>query len=250
LSNWNALAELDPLWTVLSEPEKKFGKWDRGEFFSTGEREADRVLAMCKSHKIDLSFGRMLDFGCGVGRMTRGFSRFFRSCVGIDVSEKMVGLATQFNSDVPRCEFVVSDAIRLPFQDNDFDFVFTVLVLQHLPTRSMILNYIAEFIRVAKVGGAIVFQLPMRVPFRRRFQPKRRLWALLASIGVPPSWMFTKAGLAPILINGISRSEVEKFIQSKGAEVRAVERFEPTPEAFHSYYYLAIKNGSSSTPHT
>jgi hypothetical protein len=28
MSNWNALAELDPLWTVLSDPAKKFGKWD------------------------------------------------------------------------------------------------------------------------------------------------------------------------------------------------------------------------------
>jgi SAM-dependent methyltransferase len=241
LSEWNALAELDPLWTILSDPEKKFGKWDRADFFRTGEPEADRVLAMCKSYQIDISFGKFLDFGCGVGRMTRAFSRFFQSGVGLDVSEKMVGLARQFNSGLTHCRFVASDSLRLPFEDNNFDFVFTVLVLQHLPTKQMILNYIAEFIRVANDRGVIVFQLPMRVPIRRRLQLRRRVWAILASVGVPRSWMFEKAGLAPIQINGISRVEVEKFIRAQGAEVRAVKIFEPKEEPFHSFYYFIVK---------
>jgi hypothetical protein len=59
--------------------------------------------------------------------------------------------------------------------------------------------------------------------------------------------MFKKAGLAPIQINGISRREVEKFIRAQGAEVRAVERFEPDPQAFHSYYYFAIKQPASAS---
>jgi hypothetical protein len=92
----------------------------------------------------------------------------------------------------------------------------------------------------------IVFQLPMRVPLRRRVQLRRRTWAALASLGVPRSWMFKQAGLAPILINGISRKQVEEFIRVHGAEVRAVERFESTPEVFHSYYYFAVKRGDVS----
>jgi ubiquinone/menaquinone biosynthesis C-methylase UbiE len=246
-SDWNELAELDPLWTILSDPQKKFGKWDPAEFFATGEREADRVMAMCKSHGLALRFGTFLDFGCGVGRMTRGFSRFFASCVGLDVSKKMVGLAEQFNASVPNCQFVASEAVRLPFESNRFDFVFSTLVLQHLPTRRMILSYIAEFIRVAKEGGAIVFQLPMNVPLRRRLQLRRRAWATLASVGVPSSWMFKKAGLAPILINGISRKEVERFIRAQGAQLRAAQVFESNPEAFHSYYYFAIKEDSAAS---
>src|SRR5271167_1153918 len=159
MSNWNTLAELDPLWTVLSDPEKKFGKWDPAEFFGTGAREAERVLALCTSNGRKVSCEKVLDFGCGVGRMTRAFSSFFASCVGIDVSENMVSLARKFNSDRPHCEFIASGAAVLPFPDNSFDFVFSVLVLQHLPTKNMILGYIAEFIRIAKDNGVIVFQL-------------------------------------------------------------------------------------------
>jgi hypothetical protein len=76
-SHWNALAKFDPLWTILSKPDKKFEKSNCEEFFSNGAREARRVLAICKAKSIDISFGRFLDFGCGVGRMTRGFSGFF-----------------------------------------------------------------------------------------------------------------------------------------------------------------------------
>ena len=248
MSNWNTLAELDPLWTVLSEPGKKFGKWDPAEFFGTGEREARRVLDLCRSNSIDIKFDKLLDFGCGVGRMTRGFSDFFTSCVGIDVSEKMVGLARKYNAALPHCEFITSDSATLSLPDRHFDFVFTVLVLQHLPTKRDILRYIAELIRVAKEGGVIAFQLPINVPLLHQIQPKRRLWSILAAAGVPRPWLFKKLGLAPIQVNGISREEVESFIRSQGAQVRAVVRFEPGEARFHSYYYFAVKQRDSSSP--
>src|ERR1035438_7004474 len=221
-SNCNTLAALDPLWTILSDPEKKFGKWDPKDFFSTGAQEAERVLSICKANGINVSYGKLLDFGCGVGRMTRGFATYFSSCVGIDVSEKMVHLAKEFDTQLSRCEFVTSETQVLPFADKSFDFIFTVLVLQHLPEKRTILNYIAEFVRVAKPNGVVVFQLPNEVPLRQRLQIRRRLWWLLSSIGIPRSWLFKELGLAPIKMNGIARNEVEKFIRSCGAKGAAV----------------------------
>jgi SAM-dependent methyltransferase len=240
-SNWNAMAELDPLWAILSDPQKKFGKWKPDEFFSDGDREAERVLRMCHANGVEVASGKMLDFGCGVGRMTRAFSRFFSSSVGIDVSEKMVALARKFNADRPHCEFVASASLNMPFADATFDLVFSVLALQHLPRKSMILGYISEFIRVAKEGGVIVFQLTNEIPLRDQIQGKRRLWALLASLGVPPAWLFKILGLAPIQMNGISREQVEIFIGAQGARAQAVERYDPTEGRFHSYYYFVIK---------
>ncbi len=241
MGDWNSLAELDPLWTVLSEPDKKFGKWNPDEFFSTGAKEAGRVLKMCQSNGLEITFDKMLDFGCAVGRMTRGFSNAFRSCTGLDVSQKMVALAQKYNADRPNCAFVTSTSQRLPFEDATFDFVFTTLVLQHLPTQRMILNFIGEFFRVAKVGGVVAFQLPIAVPFRRRIQLRRRLWALLAAVGVSRTWLFQRAGLAPIQINGIARDKVEKFIKAQGGDLRGIQQYDPAEGDFHSNYYLAVK---------
>jgi SAM-dependent methyltransferase len=246
MSNWNAMAKLDPLWTILSHPDKKFGKWDPEEFFSTGDREAERVLRMCEANGVGISYGRVLDFGCGVGRMSRAFSQFFSACVGIDVSEEMVDLAKKFNADRPHCEFIASAAPVLPFPDKSFDFVFSVLVLQHLPTKSMILGAIAEFIRVAKDNGVIVFQLTNEVPFRHRIQGRRRLWALLSSLGIPHIWLFQKLGLASIRMNGISRGKVERFIAGTDARIQAVERYDRSEGKFHSYYYTVVKGPVSS----
>ena len=241
-SNWNALAEFDPLWTILSEPDKKFGKWNREEFFSSGAREAQRVLAICKANSIDISFDRFLDFGCGVGRMTRGFSGFFQSGVGLDVSEKMISLARQFNPEVKHCEFVANQSAVLPFANESFDFVFTVLVLQHLPSKDLILTYIAEFVRVTKKNGVVVFQLPIRVPLRRRVQLRRRLWSVLSFLRVPQRWQFESLGLAPIKINGISRKNIEAFMAARGARIRAVEWYDSSEGKFYSNYYLAVKS--------
>ncbi len=108
MSNWNVLAKLDPLWTILSDPQKKFGKWDPKEFFATGEQEAQRVLAMCDAGGLEISCGNLLDFGCGVGRMTRAFSNFFEACTGVDVSENMIGLAKEYHADSSRCSFIAS----------------------------------------------------------------------------------------------------------------------------------------------
>jgi len=241
VSNWNAMAELDPLWAILSEPEKKFGKWSTEEFFRDGEREAKRVLGMCEANGVSISRGKMLDFGCGVGRMTRSFSQFFPSCVGIDVSGKMVDLARKFNADRPQCEFVTSASVALPFEDATFDFVFSVLVLQHLPKKNMILGYISEFLRVAKDGGVIVFQLPDEVPFRNRIQGRRRLWSLLTFLGIPQAWLFKLLGLTPIRMKGISREGVERYIGGQKARVGAVERYDPSEKRYHSFYYFVVK---------
>jgi SAM-dependent methyltransferase len=241
VANWNAMAELDPLWAILSAPEKKFGKWKPEEFFGDGDREAKRVAGMCEANGVSFSHGKMLDFGCGVGRMTRAFSQFFSSCVGIDVSGKMVELARKFNADRPQCEFVTSTSATLPFEDATFDFVFSVLVLQHLPKKSMILGYISEFLRIAKDGGVLVFQLTNEVPLRQRIQGRRRLWSLLSLLGVPQERLFKMLGLAPIQMNGISREEVESYIEGQDARVKAVERYDPSEGRYHSYYYFVVK---------
>jgi ubiquinone/menaquinone biosynthesis C-methylase UbiE len=244
MSNWNVLAKLDPLWTILSDPQKKFGGWKPEEFFATGELEAKRVLRMCDSHGLKISYGKFLDFGCGVGRMTRAFSCYFASCTGIDVSENMVNLARDYNRERTHCDFVSSQSTVLPFSDRTFDFVFSVLVLQHLPTRGMILGFIGEFVRVAKENGVIVFQVPIGVPLRRRIQLRRRLWAALSFLAIPKSWLF-KAGLAPIQINGVSQQQVEEVATSKGARVQAVERYDASEGEFHSNYYFIVKQSTS-----
>ena len=42
--DWEELAAYDPLWAVLTRPGKRGGRWDRDEFFATGETEIAGVV--------------------------------------------------------------------------------------------------------------------------------------------------------------------------------------------------------------
>jgi len=37
--DWEDLTQVDAMWSILSSPEKKYGKWKREEFFKVGEKE-------------------------------------------------------------------------------------------------------------------------------------------------------------------------------------------------------------------
>lgn len=158
--NWNKLAEKDALWAILTTPEKKGGKWDLGEFFEKGRHEINYVLDLIAELQFPLRFGRALDFGCGVGRLTQALCHHFKECVGVDIAPAMIEQARAYNQFGSQCRYLLNQSADLKLlQDDFFDFVYTNIVLQHIePVYTE--NYIAEFIRVLAPGGLIVFQLP------------------------------------------------------------------------------------------
>ena len=164
--NWNELGKDDPLWVVISEPSKKGGRWDPKEFFEGGRNEIRGVLADMEKLNVKISFGRVLDFGCGVGRLSQALSHHFNEVHGVDISPSMVGHANGFNQFPGRCTYHINASNSLPmFPANHFDFVYSALVLQHIEPR-FAKNYIREFLRVVKPGGTVVFQILQPVFWR------------------------------------------------------------------------------------
>lgn len=75
-----------------------------------------------------LAPARTLDVACGTGFLTRHLPG---AVVGLDQSESMVEVARE---QVPGAEFVLGDALALPFEDGSFDRVFTGHFYGHLET--------------------------------------------------------------------------------------------------------------------
>ena len=42
--NWEDFAAQDPFWAVLSQPDRKYGRWDRDAFYRTGEEQIAEVM--------------------------------------------------------------------------------------------------------------------------------------------------------------------------------------------------------------
>lgn len=163
LRDWERLASENALGAILTGNAGALRAWSPEEFFATGRADARAYLDRLQCVAPDGPRQRVLDFGCGVGRISRALVEFIPEVVGVDVSPTMVSRARAFNDDRPGCRFVVNraDDLRL-FDTASFDLVYCRLVLQHLP-RSLVTRYIPEMLRVLAPGGVLMFQLPERI---------------------------------------------------------------------------------------
>lgn len=157
---WDTLGRIDPLWAVMSVPEKRYGRWDPDDFFRSGRDEVDDVLGRVeKSVGAPLGAGRALDFGCGVGRVTQALAGRYDSCDGVDIALSMIDWAERFNRVGGRVRYHLNtgDDLRL-FADASFDLVYSVHALQHLERR-YVERYVGEFFRLLAPGGSCVIEL-------------------------------------------------------------------------------------------
>jgi SAM-dependent methyltransferase len=222
--DWNELAELDPYWAILTRPGLRYGAWDSDEFFATGNTEIDGVMRRAAQLGHPQGRHRALDFGCGLGRLTRALAGHFDECIGVDISEGMVHGAQQLNADVRGASFVINAAQDLRcFGDQSFDLVYSVIVLQHVPDRAAIEGYISEFCRVLRPGGLAVFQLPSHIPKVYRLQWRRRLYLGLRRLGAGAAFLYNRLRLMPIAMSSMSVRDVVALVTSRGARVLHVE---------------------------
>jgi ubiquinone/menaquinone biosynthesis C-methylase UbiE len=91
----------------------------------------------------------------------------------------------EINADRPQCHFALNDTDDLrSLHDQAFGFIYTSIVLQHIPPHH-VARYLGELIRVLAVGGVFVFQLVdaehVSLPdqLRRRFAYRRWITRLL-----------------------------------------------------------------------
>ncbi len=96
----------------------------------------------------------VLDCGCGPGAITFGLAQAAAPgrVVGVDIERAMVDQATSLAAEagIENVEFMVGDIYDLPFEDGEFDVVFSHSVTEHLsdPVRAL-----RELRRVVKRGG-------------------------------------------------------------------------------------------------
>ena len=222
--DWNELAELDPYWAVLTRPDKRFGRWDSDEFFATGTTEAATVIARAAELGHPQERRRALDFGCGLGRLTRAFAAHFDECVGVDISDTMVSRAEELNADIEGTSFVVNRADDLGrFDDASFDFVYSTIALQHVPDRRAIESYIRDFCRVLRPGGLAVFQLPSHIPAVFRLQWRRRVYLALRRLGVGAPFLYGRLRLLPIAMSHVPEGDIVRLVESAGARMLDVK---------------------------
>lgn len=137
--------------------------WDESEFFATGDQNVrDQIISdmdsICAGR--DSRSMRMLEIGCGVGRMTRALSCVFGEVHGVDVSQRMVEKARRYLRACSNAHVHRNSGFDLQvLSDLQFDFAFSFIVFQHIPSRDIIDRYVAEVGRRLAPGGLFKFQV-------------------------------------------------------------------------------------------
>jgi len=160
--HWNGFARRNARAAILTSPGSRAAAaspWSKDEFLRTGSEEIAQVFERLQRQGIQFPQGRALDFGCGIGRLSFALGEHFREVIGVDVSERMIVLATADNRRPGVCRFIHNPRADLPCADASVDFVYSRFVLQHM-SQALARTYIAEFIRVLTPDGLCVFQLP------------------------------------------------------------------------------------------
>lgn len=222
--DWITLGGEDPLWAVLVEGDKRGGGWDAEAFLELGRVDVANAREQLAELGLPSTWDRVLDFGCGAGRLSQALAEHADEVVALDVAPPMLEKARSLDRSGGRVTFVLGEDPDLrAFPDASFDLVFTERVLQHIP-REALETYLSEFVRVLRPGGVAWVHCTTHptwsfrgIVWRVAPWPVIR-WAQRRLLGYP----------APMSMTGVSEKRVAELVAVHGGEVlESVDVHEP-----------------------
>jgi ubiquinone/menaquinone biosynthesis C-methylase UbiE len=172
------------------------------DFFkrTLGLRSYDEILSF-----IPRAANRALDAGCGSGVLTSRLAGHVNCVVGMDISNSMIALAKQHQTQERRdnVNFVIADLESLPFGDEAFDFVVSLEVL-HETRLELTLPHLR---RLVKADGRMVVRDPVasNIPpaaslIREMLGTVKSAPALARAHGLRTMWRIVSFRLSPAWI--------------------------------------------------
>jgi 2-polyprenyl-3-methyl-5-hydroxy-6-metoxy-1,4-benzoquinol methylase len=137
--------------------------WSDEEFRRSGDGTVSHyvlndMVNVCQARRpVDM---KVLDFGCGAGRLTRALAKVFGQVDGIDISAEMIRIARSALADVPNVRIHHSNGSDLDvLGDEVFDFAFAFSVFHHIPSKVAIRDCIAEVGKHLRPGSLFKFEV-------------------------------------------------------------------------------------------
>lgn len=138
-------------------------EWTDEEFFRSGEQTVQEEILtdmtnICQEKEPRQM--RILEIGCGAGRVTRALAKLFGEVHAVDVSGEMVARAQASLKDFPGAFVYQNNGMDLTVvPEHVFDFAFSTIVFQHIPSRDVIYSYVREVHRLLRPGALFKFQV-------------------------------------------------------------------------------------------
>jgi SAM-dependent methyltransferase len=172
--DWDRRARENARYYVASGREQ----WSDEEYYRSGELNVEQEILtdlgnVCQGR--DPRRMRVLEIGCGTGRITRALARLFGEVYAVDISSEMVERARLALRDYPNAHVFQNNGRDLTaiarsglsrlfarlglLGPLEFDFAFSYIVFQHIPSHEIIENYVREVYRLLRPGALFKFQV-------------------------------------------------------------------------------------------
>ncbi|HLK69095.1 MAG TPA: class I SAM-dependent methyltransferase [Bryobacteraceae bacterium] len=168
--DWDQRARENARYYIATGKEQ----WTEEEFYQSGQATlAEHILNdpgnICQGK--DPKEMKVLEIGCGAGRITRALAGHFGRVYAVDISEEMVQKARAALHSYPNARIFRNNGRDLSVvQDHwwnrlgigrrpQLDFAFSMIVFQHIPSREIIENYVREVNRLLRPGALFKFQV-------------------------------------------------------------------------------------------
>jgi SAM-dependent methyltransferase len=151
--------------------------WNSAEFFDSGRLNVFHEILtdlgnVCQGKSPKEM--KVLEIGCGAGRMTRALAEVFGEVYAVDVSGEMIAKAREGLAGLRNVHLFQNNGADLKvLGDVTLDFAFSYIVFQHIPSREVIFSYTREVNRLLRKGALFKFQVQ----------------GALATEGEPDTWL-------------------------------------------------------------
>jgi len=168
--DWDRRARENALFYVATGQDQ----WSEAEFYHSGEQtfrgdiltDLDNICQGKNPREM-----KVLEIGCGAGRVTRALGGYFGEVYAVDISREMVRQARRSLAGYPNVHVVRNNGRDLSAlgggwwsrlgigRKSQLDFAFSCIVFQHISSREIIESYVREVHRRLRPGGLFKFQV-------------------------------------------------------------------------------------------
>ena len=163
---------------------------------------------------------KILDLGCGNGRLYKILKNKKVEYTGIDISEKLIEIAKKefnFTEGFPKPKFIVEDVLNLSprLKDQEFDTIFAVAFLHHIPSKDLHLKVLKKCFEVLKENSLIILSVwNLRQP---QLIWKYKIWPFSKDVYIP--WKLKTGEILKRYYHVFTKKELKQIVKKAGFKI-------------------------------
>lgn len=164
---WNNYGKKQTYWSVITAPEYKDDKieFTCESFFLGGIKDIQTFENIANQYNRSLVDKNILDFGCGVGRLSLALSRHAKSVLGVDISTGHLEKAEEhmLSNNIENVNFKLIESQLSDILTEKFDAIISLIVLQHNRPELM-KSMIKQLLSFLNDDGFALLHIPYYIP--------------------------------------------------------------------------------------